>query len=331
MAGRTLVYGQGGAGGTSNLSSFLLQNQRVGCSSSSQPHHDSLFISSSSPSFLGSRSMVSFEDVNGRKRSNNSFYHSYDQEERVDEELEEYFRQPEKKRRLTADQVLFLEKSFEDENKLEPERKAELAKELGLQPRQIAVWFQNRRARWKTKQLEKDYETLQASYDKLKADYDNLLKEKEQLKAEVVHITEKLLIKEKENENSKLSHSSSLSAAPAKGSTADSACEDEVSKVSAVALKQEDLSSAKSDVLDSDSPHYTDGVHSSLLEPGDSSYALEQDQSDLSQDEEDDITKTLMHPAYLFLKMEDSDYHDPQSSCYYGFPVEDQAFGFWSY
>ena len=55
MAGRTLVYGQGGAGGTSNLSSFLLQNQRVGCSSSSQPHHDSLFISSSSPSFLGKK------------------------------------------------------------------------------------------------------------------------------------------------------------------------------------------------------------------------------------------------------------------------------------
>lgn len=129
--------------------------------------------------------MVSFEDVNGRNRSNKSFY-QFDQEENVDEELDEYFRQPEKKRRLTADQVLFLEKSFEDENKLEPDRKAELAKELGLQPRQIAVWFQNRRARWKTKRLEKDYDALQANYNNLKADYDNLLKEKEKLKDEVI-------------------------------------------------------------------------------------------------------------------------------------------------
>ncbi|KAL3528323.1 hypothetical protein ACH5RR_007645 [Cinchona calisaya] len=330
MAGRTLVYGQAG-GAASNMNSFLLQNQRVGgssSSSSSQPHHDSLFISSSSSSFLGPRSMVSFKDVNGRNGSNKSlFYHSFDQDDNVDEELEEYIRQPDKKRRLTADQVLFLEKTFEEENKLEPERKVELAKELGLQPRQIAIWFQNRRARWKTKQLEKDYESLQASYDSLKADYDNLLKEKEKLKAEVVLTTDKLLLKEKENENSKLSHSSSLSVAAPKGSTADSACEDEASKVSAVPLKQEDLSSAKSDVFDSDSPRCTDGVHSSLLEPGDSSYVFEQDHSDLSQDEEDDMSKNLC----IFPKMEDANYHDPPSSCYYGFPVEDQAFGFWSY
>ncbi|KAF9681850.1 hypothetical protein SADUNF_Sadunf05G0045800 [Salix dunnii] len=63
----------------------------------------------------------------------------------------------EKKRRLSGDQVKALEKNFEVENKLEPERKVKLAQELGLQPRQVAVWFQNRRARWKTKQLERDY------------------------------------------------------------------------------------------------------------------------------------------------------------------------------
>ncbi|KAM1027261.1 hypothetical protein ACFX2A_041047 [Malus domestica] len=44
----------------------------------------------------------------------------------------EYLHQPGKKRWLTADQVQFLEKSFDVENKLEPERKVLLAKDIGL-------------------------------------------------------------------------------------------------------------------------------------------------------------------------------------------------------
>ncbi|KAL5558922.1 hypothetical protein UlMin_035133 [Ulmus minor] len=79
-----------------------------------------------------------------------------------------------KKRRLSSDQVKALERNFELENKLEPERKAKLAEELGLQPRQVAIWFQNRRARWKTKQLEKDYGILKANYEALKLDFENL-------------------------------------------------------------------------------------------------------------------------------------------------------------
>ncbi|VVA96100.1 unnamed protein product [Arabis nemorensis] len=66
----------------------------------------------------------------------------------------------EKKKRLQIEQVKALEKSFELGNKLEPERKIQLAKALGMQPRQIAIWFQNRRARWKTRQLERDYDSL---------------------------------------------------------------------------------------------------------------------------------------------------------------------------
>lgn len=135
--------------------------------------------------FSGSTSMVSFEDVNRRYISDNSFFRSFDQDDNGDDDLDEYFHQPEKKRRLKADQVKFLEKSFETENKLEPERKVQLAKDLGLQPRQVAIWFQNRRARWKTKQLERDYDALQSSYNSLKADYENLLKDKDKLKAEV--------------------------------------------------------------------------------------------------------------------------------------------------
>lgn len=82
-----------------------------------------------------------------------------------------------KKRRLTMEQVRYLESSFESENKLEPERKAHIAHKLGLQPRQVAVWFQNRRARSKSKQLERDFTAL-------KADYRAVIVENEKLQAE---------------------------------------------------------------------------------------------------------------------------------------------------
>ncbi|XP_024022887.1 homeobox-leucine zipper protein ATHB-6 isoform X1 [Morus notabilis] len=93
-----------------------------------------------------------------------------------------------KKRRLSSDQVKALEKYFEVENKLEPERKAKLADELGLQPRQVAIWFQNRRARWKTKQLEKDYTLLKANYDSLKLSYENLQQQNEALSKQVAQL-----------------------------------------------------------------------------------------------------------------------------------------------
>ena len=91
----------------------------------------------------------------------------------------------EKKRRLSAEQVRALERSFEVENKLEPERKARLARDLGLQPRQVAVWFQNRRARWKTKQIERDFAALRARHDALRAECDALRRDKDTLAAEV--------------------------------------------------------------------------------------------------------------------------------------------------
>nr|VDC88144.1 unnamed protein product [Brassica rapa] len=90
----------------------------------------------------------------------------------------------EKKRRLNMEQVKTLEKNFELGNKLDPERKMQLARALCLQPRQIAIWFQNRRARWKTKQLEKDYDTLKRQFDSLKAENDLLQTHNQKLQAE---------------------------------------------------------------------------------------------------------------------------------------------------
>ncbi|KAF3788218.1 Homeobox-leucine zipper protein [Nymphaea thermarum] len=140
----------------------------------------------SSQSFHGSTAMVNLQrpasDASGR-----SFPRPCDQD--CDEGLDDSVNAWEKKRRLRPDQVRFLEKSFEVENKLEPERKVQLAVNLGLQPRQVAIWFQNRRARWKTKQLEKDYDKLKEKYDRLKADHEALIHEKENLQAEVIMYT----------------------------------------------------------------------------------------------------------------------------------------------
>ncbi|CAI0549404.1 unnamed protein product [Linum tenue] len=304
------------------LGTVLLQTHRGGAS---QPLESFFLPSSSSPSFLGPRSIVRFDDSNGSTTSR-PFFTSFDADDNGDDDLDEYFRQPEKKRRLSVDQVQFLEKSFEVENKLEPERKIQLAKDLGLQPRQVAIWFQNRRARWKTKRLEKDYDLLQSSYDTLKADYDGLLREKDKLKAEVINsLTDKLQKKEKATGSLDLAHNDAMSREiPLEKPSLDSAS----------GCKQEDISSARSDIFDADSPHYTDGVvHSSLLEAGDSisSYVFEPDNqsSDLSQDEDDHhnnnnslCCRNLLPDQYVFPKLEDEDYSDPPAS------FEDQAF--WS-
>lgn len=85
------------------------------------------------------------------------------------------------KRRFSDEQVKSLETIFESETKLEPRKKVQVARELGLQPRQVAIWFQNKRARWKSKQIEKNYRILKANYDNLKARFDSMKKEKDSL------------------------------------------------------------------------------------------------------------------------------------------------------
>ncbi|KDP31799.1 hypothetical protein JCGZ_12260 [Jatropha curcas] len=96
-----------------------------------------------------------------------------------------------KKRKLSSEQVNLLEKNFGNEHKLESERKDKLASELGLDPRQVAVWFQNRRARWKNKKLEEEY-------TKLKTAHESIVVEKCRLESEVLKLKEQL--SEAENE-----------------------------------------------------------------------------------------------------------------------------------
>ncbi|GLJ13491.1 hypothetical protein SUGI_0213700 [Cryptomeria japonica] len=108
----------------------------------------------------------------------------------------------EKKRRLSGEQVKSLEMNFRVESKLEPERKMQLAAELGLQPRQVAVWFQNRRARWKTKQLEQEYELLKKQYNAVISEKDKLLAEVARLKQELKDAG-KRETEEEEQENDK--------------------------------------------------------------------------------------------------------------------------------
>ncbi|XVF59582.1 hypothetical protein PTKIN_Ptkin07bG0287500 [Pterospermum kingtungense] len=96
-----------------------------------------------------------------------------------------------KKRKLSEEQVNLLELNFGNEHKLESERKDRIASEVGLDPRQVAVWFQNLRARWKTKKLEEEF-------SKLKTVHDGVLLEKRRLESEVQKLKERLCEADKE-------------------------------------------------------------------------------------------------------------------------------------
>lgn len=88
-----------------------------------------------------------------------------------------------KKLRLTKPQSALLEEAFELHSSLNPKQKQELARELKLRPRQVEVWFQNRRARTKLKQTEMDYEHLKKCCETLTDENRRLHKELQELKA----------------------------------------------------------------------------------------------------------------------------------------------------
>ncbi|XP_076887750.1 homeobox-leucine zipper protein HAT14-like [Bidens hawaiensis] len=88
-----------------------------------------------------------------------------------------------KKLRLAKEQSSFLEESFKEHNTLNPKQKQALAKQLNLRPRQVEVWFQNRRARTKLKQTEVDCEYLKRCCETLTEENRRLQKELQELRA----------------------------------------------------------------------------------------------------------------------------------------------------
>ncbi|PSS17315.1 Homeobox-leucine zipper protein [Actinidia chinensis var. chinensis] len=88
-----------------------------------------------------------------------------------------------KKLRLTKEQSVILEDSFKEQSTLTPKQKQVLAKQLNLRPRQVEVWFQNRRARTKLKQTEVEYELLKKCCETLTDENRRLHKEVQELKA----------------------------------------------------------------------------------------------------------------------------------------------------
>ncbi|XP_068649559.1 homeobox-leucine zipper protein HOX11-like [Aristolochia californica] len=88
-----------------------------------------------------------------------------------------------KKLRLSKEQSCYLEESFKEHPTLNTKQKLALAKQLNLRPRQVEVWFQNRRARTKLKQTEVDCEYLKRCCESLTEENRRLHKELQDLKA----------------------------------------------------------------------------------------------------------------------------------------------------
>ncbi|KAL5771532.1 hypothetical protein ACOSP7_015686 [Xanthoceras sorbifolium] len=86
-----------------------------------------------------------------------------------------------KKLRLTKHQSTLLEDTFKMHTTLNQSKKQALAEELNLKPRQVEVWFQNRRARTKLKQTEVDCEFLKKCCESLSDENKRLKKQVEEL------------------------------------------------------------------------------------------------------------------------------------------------------
>ncbi|KAL1537834.1 homeobox-leucine zipper protein ATHB-52-like [Salvia divinorum] len=89
------------------------------------------------------------------------------------------------KKRMNEEQLRLLESNFNFNNKLDPEHKSRLALELGVPPRQVAVWYQNKRARDKIHGLEADHRAMRVQLERVLTDNSRLRDEVERLREEL--------------------------------------------------------------------------------------------------------------------------------------------------
>ncbi|OEL28310.1 Homeobox-leucine zipper protein HOX7 [Dichanthelium oligosanthes] len=133
--------------------------------------------------------LVDGDAVQGRSLSTSSLpmevpvRQAADEEAAEDEENSGVGGGARKKLRLSKEQSAFLEDSFKEHNTLSPKQKSDLAKRLNLRPRQVEVWFQNRRARTKLKQTEVDCEYLKRFCENLAQENRRLHREVAELRA----------------------------------------------------------------------------------------------------------------------------------------------------
>ncbi|CAK7331762.1 unnamed protein product [Dovyalis caffra] len=148
-----------------------------------QADQDGATLSSSPPNSATSSFQMDFCIYSNKGRSGS--HNEADQAERASSRAsdEDENGSARKKLRLSKDQSAFLEESFKEHNTLTPKQKLALAKELNLRPRQVEVWFQNRRARTKLKQTEVDCEYLKRCCETLTEENRRLHKELQELRA----------------------------------------------------------------------------------------------------------------------------------------------------
>lgn len=89
------------------------------------------------------------------------------------------------KKRLTDDQIRLLETNFSFNKKLDQDLKYHLSQQLNLPPRQIAIWYQNKRARWKNQTMESDHKVMQLKLDNALSQNRKLEKEVKELQKEL--------------------------------------------------------------------------------------------------------------------------------------------------
>eukprot|EP00741_Cyanophora_paradoxa_P004218 tig00000789_g4096.t1 len=94
--------------------------------------------------------------------------------------------------RLSPDQVSYLKQQFDECSKLNQARRNQLASVLGLQPRQVEVWFQNKRAKIRVKDTEKDLQEAKQTLAENEKQLQELRKANKELQSQVKSLQSQL-------------------------------------------------------------------------------------------------------------------------------------------